>query len=164
MKQGRAKLPIKTKIAIWWLIAISVILVIFGIVVISEAEPGSDWSIMTFALFIIALVSAFLYFISAVFFAVKKRGTRIAAVVILSLITLATVISAPYGPHVGFYYLLALGTGGESNIHNMSLLVGILSTLIPLILVASDASSYWKLTGEVERSSDAPHSEPEDET
>jgi hypothetical protein len=154
MKKHRTKLPIKTKVAVWWLITISVILTIYGIVLLSLAESGNEWSIYNYVFFAVALVSAFFYLISGILFAVKKRGTWVAAVVILSLITLATIINAPYGVHLNLYLfdLFLDDTEGGSTIHQLLLFISTLSTLIPLILAVSDVKNYWAMTEEVETS------------
>jgi len=153
----KKKLPIRTKIAVWWLITISVILTIYGIVVLSLAEPGYEWSIYNYLIGIVALVSVFIYLISGILLAVKKRGTWIAAVVILSLITLGTIINAPYGVHLNlFLFDLFFETEGGSTIHQLLLFISTLSTLVPLILAVSDVKNYWAMTEQVETSGEAP--------
>lgn len=170
VKQGKAKLPMKTKIAVWWLITISVVLTIYAIVLLSLTEPGDEWSIIGYVFSAIALVSAFVYFISGILLAVKKRGTWVAAVVILSLITLATIANAPYGVHLNLplFSLLIGETEGGSMVYQLFLFISTLSTLIPLILVVGDAKNYWAMadyrkgTRQVEASVDEPSAEPDD--
>lgn len=161
MKQRISQLPLLTRMAFWWLVAVGVagpIATVISFIVLWWDEGGNDGGgLLTLWLIIIAasIGAGLIYLLPAFLLLTKKRKAWIAAVAILFVLTLVLeVIILVYArrpsltpPEDYLWYYVP----------------GIVVCFIPFILIILDTSQYWQMTRKVDMSSDASLTEPADE-
>lgn len=137
MGNDSGRLPIKTKIAVWWIIAAGLLGTIGGIM----AFTNHDWKISgdigdAIASYVVILVVIFLfgffYVLAGIILAAKKQGAWIAAVIILSFHL------------IGYIILLLLPwilSGGYIAIPICILFV----LFVPFVLIILDVKNYWRV-------------------
>jgi cation transport ATPase len=134
---NKAKLPTKTKIAVWWLIAFGGILTILAILYIFELFLQTLWSSSADYgfLYIVLFLGGIFTFISGIFLLKKSKRAWIVAVTVLVIATTCS---------IGGYLQLAIDSANYSKIP-IALLVGLLIYLTPLILVILDRKNYFEM-------------------
>ena len=126
VKRRGTRLPMKTKIAVWWILIVSVGGTIGGYIEANNlASDLSDMSVGA-ALFVITLLLSFFYFISGIFLTFKTKSAWIISVSILSLEIGAS--SILYLPALYFYPLYS---------------PILILYIVPIILILSDKRNYW---------------------
>jgi len=122
----KTKLPIKTKIAVWWLCILGLLLTIAIIALLpamtdfSYINPAANW--------IIIAAGLVLFFSPAVLICLKKELTRFFAIVIL--------ISG-----IGFFFVMI----GINPVYGLLFSPGILVILVPFILLILDRKNYFEM-------------------
>ncbi len=131
-KTHGTKLPMKTKIAAWWIITAGVVGTIVGGIYhyhwLSEEGPIEEVGsgIVLEAIFIIGV----LYLAPGIFLLMKTKSAWVVAMVLLSLGLIASSI---------FYTLVLL-------LWSPLYFPIFFLYLVPLILIISDQKNYWKMT------------------
>jgi len=130
VKRRRTKLPMKTKIAVWWILIVSVGGTIAGETYVNRGSSDSPFPEIVALVSWIIFLFCFFYFISGIFLIVKMKSAWVVAMVFLSLGLIAFSI---------FYALVLLP---EAYLFFPIFLL----YLVPLVLIISDQKNYWKMT------------------
>lgn len=140
-KKGSRRIPIKTKIAAWWMIVASVVGMIASWKVIETVFQGCDeWCIVGGLAWLIIFFAGFLSAVSAVLLTGKTRGPWIAAVVLLIIImccwTLAynIIFSIVLPGDVSHLFLTWVTCGAFFLLY-----------LVPFVLIILDKNNYWAM-------------------
>ena len=134
---NKAKLPIKTKIATWWLIVIGVLLTILGVLYMFALFLQSMWSTSgdDGRLYIVLLLGGIFTFISGIFLSKESKWAwQIAAIVLI--IAMICFIAG--------YLCLSIDSANYSKLP-IILPVGLLIYLTPLILIILDRKNYFEM-------------------
>jgi hypothetical protein len=130
MVMPKSKLPIKTKIAVWWIIVIGIILTI---VLISAVPAFTDWSYpIDQTLYWIAIAIGFLIISPSILICFKNKLIWISSTIILSVEVLLEMATIGYIASECLHCALPL-------ICFFPLL------LIPLILLILDKKNYFEM-------------------
>ena len=132
----KAKLPIKTKIAAWWLIIIGVVLIViyflsFGAALINSFDSGETWDVINPTLTL--LLGSILYFISGILVLKRSKRARKVSIFILFIVAICS---------LGSYVYIVIHIGDISYMMPISLIVGFITYLTPLILIIVDRKNY----------------------
>ena len=142
-KIDKTKLPTKTKIAVWWLIGMGIVLIIaylglVGFILLYDSfdgGPGFLWNVASDRLPVILLFASIFYLISGVLILRKSHLTWMA---VMSMLTIVEIVSL----YSGIYYVM-LGTNTLFNI--IITLVIVCVYLTPIILLILDRKNYSEM-------------------
>jgi hypothetical protein len=129
-KPTTTKLPMKTKIAVWWIVTAGVVGTIAGETYVHRGSSDSPFPEIVALVSWIIFLFCFFYFISGIFLIVKMKSAWVVAIAFLSLGLIAFSI---------FYALVLLP---EAYLFFPIFLL----YLVPLVLIISDQKNYWKMT------------------
>lgn len=126
MNKGSGKLPIKTKIAVWWIIIAGVSGAIFSLVLGSSAQ-GEMALLAVFWSFVV-FIAALVYILPAIFLVLKRSWSWVSAFVILFIEVIVSLL--------GLLYLIDM-----ISIFAVYFFINI----IPFTLVIFDSRKYWTM-------------------
>jgi hypothetical protein len=137
------KLPLKTHIAVWWIIIVGIIGTIAGMIIVAcLSDPNFPDAFGNFLLRAMGIVVLFFiglfYTLSGILLRLKKKWTWIVAIVILSV------------------QFIVLGPFFYGTLSNADFIPYVCAYLIPLILLILDAKNYWAMLEKVKVSTDEP--------
>ncbi|MFA5366978.1 MAG: hypothetical protein WC333_03795 [Dehalococcoidia bacterium] len=129
----------KTKVAMWWLILIGIVLIVLyslvlGIAIINSFDSGETWNVInpTLTLFL----GSILYFVSGILIFKRNKRARKVAIVILSIVAVCS---------LGSYIYMVIHLGDISYMIPLSLLIGFFIYLTPMILLILDRKNYFAM-------------------
>ena len=134
----KAKLPIKTKVAVWWLIVVGVALIIFLLIWSSYSfyfafNAGRLQQAVIIAL--VLFIGSIFYFASGFFLLIIGKRAWIVVVTLLSIIAICP---------IGIYLYLSIDAANYSEIP-IILLPWALIYLTPLVLLILDRKNYFAM-------------------
>lgn len=147
---NKAKLPTKTKIAVWWLIIIGAALIIFLLIwspysFYFSFNAGQLKQAIVIAL--ILFIGSIFYFASSFFLLKRSKRAWIIVVTLLSIIALC-----PIGIYL--YESIDFAKYSEDAVNYSEILIMLISWtliyLIPLILVILDRKNYFSMLSQRE--------------
>jgi len=130
----KAKLPIKTKIAVWWVFVVGIIATI---VLISAVPAFTDWSYpIDTLLYLIPVVTGLLFISPSILLCFKTRLVWISSIVILSVEVLLGVTATGY---------VTLECSTPCFDLLLPPICYLLTLLIPFILIILDRKNYFEM-------------------
>ena len=132
VKVSKAKLPMKTKIAVWWTFVLGIVVVIVPLLSFRLFSDYGERDMMFLPLLLITLCVAFLFSLSGIFLMIRKLWAWNTAVVVLTIELFSL-----------FIYLhveINLDTFGGPVLFIANILL-----LVPFILVVLDRKNYFAM-------------------
>jgi hypothetical protein len=128
-------LPIKTKIAAWWMILLGGLGAIACVLFIKEIVGGSCWAGLQIPL--ILFFPSFLVFLSGIFILIGKKWARWLAFITLSVMMII---------FVGYNFSLVINRKSLSLVDVIKFFsLTALPIIIPFILLLLDRKNFWKI-------------------
>jgi len=135
----KPSLPIKTKIAAWWMLVVGVIGIAISIMIIlwylsvyfgESWGPESGWALIPVFMGVIVFLPSLFFLFSGIFLFKKKRGTWRFAIGMIIFLNISSCMA-----------ILKYGVLGGSLIPVVILSI----TLFPFILLLLDRKNFWKI-------------------
>jgi hypothetical protein len=146
VKMPKAKLPTKTKIAVWWLVVVGVLLIAYSIYcllfasIMSFDTPASERGEL-FLIMGLCLLGSILYFLSGIFISRQSKQAWRVTVTVLSIVTICPIGFCIYSV---INDLIRYGALSDYSYIPIALL-GSLILLTPLILIVLDRKNYFTI-------------------
>jgi hypothetical protein len=132
----KVTLPIRTKVAVWWLIVIGLLLSITVLIFFFQlSEEDTEYALAALAGLIIATVIGVSFIGPGIMLLMRTAGVRVVAITILTLDLFGALA----------WLISSLCDAPSSTVYIMPLVLFFVY-LIPLILVILDAKKYQKIT------------------